>query len=88
MSLTLLFSLEELKCKLGKQCFASRILTDGVAVNFLFARKKPPDNDIHSVQLSLDDFAQQILKHIFNLLLWIPVEIKFYGRNWFWITTT
>jgi hypothetical protein len=75
MSLTLLFSLEELKCKLGKQCFASRILTDGVAVNFLFARKKPPDNDIHSVQLSLDDFCATDIETYFQPIAVDP------GRN-------
>lgn len=61
-----MFSLEELKFKNSTHAFASRILTDGVAVNFVFARKSPSKDNISGVQLSFDDFTDREVETYFQ----------------------
>ncbi|KAH8552389.1 hypothetical protein BGW37DRAFT_466275 [Umbelopsis sp. PMI_123] len=50
-------SLDELRLKNHKFAFARRILTDGHAVNFLFARKSGGKDSIDHVQLGFEDFT-------------------------------
>jgi hypothetical protein len=53
-----------LACKNQKIAFANKIVTDGYAINFLFARKKASDEKVQNTQLDLEDFtASEIHEH-------------------------
>jgi hypothetical protein len=43
----------------GLRAFASRVVTDGVSVNFIFARRRSSGDSISSVELSFEDFTDR-----------------------------
>ncbi|KAH8554188.1 hypothetical protein BGW37DRAFT_421947, partial [Umbelopsis sp. PMI_123] len=61
--------------KNGKIAFNNHIMTDGYAINFLFARKKPAAENIRNVELSLEDFNSTEIEQSFQPVLVDP------GRN-------
>ncbi|KAH8549718.1 hypothetical protein BGW37DRAFT_540779 [Umbelopsis sp. PMI_123] len=60
-------SLDELRLKNHKSAFARRILTDGHAVNFLFARKRGGKDSIDHVQLGFEDFTDAEIATYFEV---------------------
>jgi hypothetical protein len=49
----------------GSRAFASRVVTDGVSVNFLFARR-PSGDSISSVELSFEEFTVREVETYFQ----------------------
>lgn len=50
----------------GLRAFASRVVTDGVSVNFLFARRRSSSDSISSVELSFEDFTDREVETYFQ----------------------
>ncbi|KAH8552481.1 hypothetical protein BGW37DRAFT_556298 [Umbelopsis sp. PMI_123] len=69
--------LDELACKTQKIASANKITTDGYAINFLFARKKASDEQVHNVQLDLEDFTANEIDDYFQPVTVDPGRIKY-----------